>query len=401
VLAVAASPAHADAPPDAPPDEDPHFVELPEPPDDGTVAFRRWAERVAAQEELRVGALWTVELDGDPTLERAARLCGAQRDVHTLLIEDPDTGRRWKVSESAWDRSPACPDVDTLSWEHADEGLVITDGVAGEHRERWIGLRGERLVEAAYWHARSTPLPSEVEVRWDLQTLRATIAGDGLDARRDIEREGWIVTMGAPDQLELASTWVRSGGVRWRGPEDASLSVGASSTHDDRVRLEVVVHDDQPVVAREGSTLDGVDRLEIWWASPGADLADPFGDERLPRGVVVTPLVDGRVHAQWIGHEPADALPEVAGNFERLRVTFPVPASSIGSFGAAMPLTVVFHDVDGRRGTPPTVIATSRVDPSLPVTFGWLVRHGDGERFPSIGDPLQSVEPASGSSEGT
>src|SRR5690606_26328681 len=100
----------------------------------------RWAERVAVDEGAWLGALWTVELDGDPTPERAARLCGDERAV-TLVIEDPDTGRRWRVSEPAWDRAPPCPVGAPVGWEHADDGLVLTNGGAGEHRERWLGLR--------------------------------------------------------------------------------------------------------------------------------------------------------------------------------------------------------------------------------------------------------------------
>jgi hypothetical protein len=368
--------------------EGPPFAELPGPPEAGDAEFQRWAERIAAQEGKWLAALWTVELDGDPTLERVARLCGEQ-EVLTLLIEDPDSGRRWKISEEAWERAPTCPDVGTVSWEHADEGLVMADAAAGEHRERWVGLRDGRLVEAAYWHARSSPHVSEQEVRWDLRTVLGTIEDGSDEQRRRLDREGWIVTMGpATGEPERASTWVRSGGLRWRGDRDASLSLGGHATQDGRVRLDVMVHDDHRIVAPDASSLDGVDRLEIWWAPVGADLRDPFGDESTPRGLMVVPLADGRLHTAWIG-QSTEPLPEVSGDLERLYVTLPVQAPLRG---AAMPLTVVFSDVDGRRGNPSSIIATSRLQSGRPGTFGWLVQHAEGGQFPELGELLEPGE---------
>ena len=363
------------------------LTELPQPPAAGDVSFRGWAERVAAAEGASLGGLWTVELDGDPTLERAARLCRDEH-VHTLLIEDPDTGQRWRVSEDAWDRAPPCPAVGSVDWEHADDGLTLSDGVAGEHRERWLGIRDGRLVEAAHLHARAAANVSELEVRWDLRTILGRIDGAFGAERGIIDREGWIVTTGG--EPEIVTPYLRSGGVRWSGEEDASLSLGASITADGRARLEIRVRDDDRIAAERLEATKGVDHLELWWAAPGADVGDPFGEEGTARGLSLVPMQDGNLLVSWLG-DGQGPLPEVTGGLDRLQVVLPIELRA----GVPVPLSVSFSDVDGQRGNAPTVIASSRLLPGQPGTFGWLVHHADaGGQYPLLGERLESVDPS-------
>jgi hypothetical protein len=364
------------------------FEALPEPPARGDVAFRAWAEQVAAVEGAWLGALWTVELDGDPTLERAARLCGDEL-TYTLLIEDPDSGRRWRVSESASSRAPACPSTEPVAWEHLDEGLSIVDAGPGTHLERWLGLREDRLVETARWEAWAGPMLPELEMRWDLASFAGSLEIETDTERRRLEREGWILTVGSP--MEPATTQVRSGTVRWRGNEDASIAARASSMDDGRVRLEIQVRDDHPIAAPDASLVDGVDSLEIWWASPGDDLRDPLGENGSARGLKLVPLRDGRLHVAWID-EHGEPLPQVSGELAQLEVILPIGPR----VGVPLPLSLVFHDVDGRRGTRPTVIATSRFLPRRPATFGWLVQHAEPGACPPVGAPVEPVGPTTG-----
>jgi hypothetical protein len=347
---------------------------LPAPPDADQTRFSGWAERQAIAESAHLGALWTVELDGDPTEELAALLCVDEMNA-VYLVEDPDTGARWRLAHPSWGHVAVCSRSTVPSWRHADDGLVLQQSAPGETEEIRVGIADDRLVELARSNASSghaSGYAVEEEIRWDLSTVGGRIVDINAHPQRTIEREGWIarVQSGTPT-LTTAPAFVGSGREHWDGEADASLRIAATAAADGSITVHVAPVDDRRVLAPTARPEAG-DHVELWWAPMVSDDSDPFGEHGSARGVAIDPVDGAPPRLRWITASRGP-LPAVRGTFDRFEITLPAADVPSAAPRWTLPLSVVFVDVDDPKSTRATQIATSRFVAGQPGSFGRLV----------------------------
>ncbi len=332
-------------------------------PDD--VKFRVWLSAYAKTKGMYVQDSWSDNLDADPERERVAILCN-HNDLDATYVVEKNATKRWSfIAREDGSRHPHCSAGERgPKWRIVKASEIdLSQYQHQEHDTLAVALRNGRpaVISQGYdvWDfedRESERHDVKLSVDWDKlvgssqdnQGIYAWPLATVLRARNPKELHSLLPVLkpeaqGAP---QISATVVQ-GRPAWKGPQDASLSLAATTTSDHKVRLDLLLVDDVSVPATGESPTTG-DYVELQIS--GDDL---LVSSRSDGSFLLKPGKRG-----WKG-----ILPTASGRAGKLEILFPPPEATDGQGEPLSPypqsfqtLQVKFHDRDKIGGPEESVL---------------------------------------------